>query len=114
MPGRALAPITLALLVGMFACFICAKPASTLPSGFSDAKVADVFQPTALAFTPDGRVLATTKPAQLHVFDQSGNALAWLRLCGEDPVSVRERRLPRPARPARQDPAYHARRHHSR
>jgi len=43
MLGRALAPITLALLVGSFACFICAKPASTVPSGFSDAKVADAF-----------------------------------------------------------------------
>ncbi len=76
MPGRALAPIPLALLVGLFACFIFAKPASPLPSGFSDARVADVFQPTALAFTPDGRMLITTKPGKLHVFDQSGNALA--------------------------------------
>ncbi|MDQ3793601.1 MAG: PQQ-dependent sugar dehydrogenase, partial [Actinomycetota bacterium] len=71
-----LAPITLALLVGLFACFVCAKPASALPSGFSDAKVVDVSQPTALAFTPDGRMLVTSKPGQLHVFDQGGNPLA--------------------------------------
>ena len=75
-PGRVLASITLALLVGLFACFVCAKPASALPSGFSDAKVVDVTQPTALAFTPDGRMLVTSKPGQLHVFDQGGNPLS--------------------------------------
>ena len=69
MPARPLVTITLALLAGLSACFFCVKPAAALPSGFSDSKVADVFQPTALGFTPDGRMLVTTKPGQLQVFD---------------------------------------------
>jgi len=45
------------------------KPAAvTLPNGFTDGLVADVAAPTALAFTPDGRMLITTQAGQLLVY----------------------------------------------
>ena len=39
----------------------------SLPLGFVDQHVAVISQPTALAFTPDGRILVTSKPGQLRV-----------------------------------------------
>ncbi len=36
-------------------------PAGALPNGFTDTLVATVESPTALAFTPDGRLLITTQ-----------------------------------------------------
>jgi len=47
--------------------------AETLPPGFGDAAVATVGAPTALAFTPDGRLLVTTQGGTLRVI--SGGAL---------------------------------------
>ena len=41
--------------------------ATTLPRGFSDDPVAAVGGPTALAFTPDGRMLVTTQGGTLRV-----------------------------------------------
>ncbi len=49
--------------------------AITLPSGFTDELVAGVVSPTALAFTPDGRLLITTQPGQLRVY-QNGALVA--------------------------------------
>jgi glucose/arabinose dehydrogenase len=40
----------------------------TLPPGFSDTAVTDVASPTALAFTPDGRLLIAEKPGRLWVY----------------------------------------------
>ena len=40
----------------------------TLPPGFSDTAVAEVASPTALAFTPDGRLLITVQPGRLWVY----------------------------------------------
>jgi glucose/arabinose dehydrogenase len=48
--------------------------AVTLPSGFTDELVALVGSPTALAFTPDGRLLITTQPGLLRVY-QNGSLL---------------------------------------
>ncbi len=48
-------------------------PAITLPPGFGDALVATVGAPTALAFTPDGRLLVATQGGALRVV--SGGAL---------------------------------------
>lgn len=62
-----LVPLTLTLLIGLFTCFIYTEPAAALPNGFGDAKVADVPAPTALDFTPDGRMLVTSKSGQLYV-----------------------------------------------
>ncbi len=72
MPGRALAPVTLALLVGFVACVLFARPAMPLPDDFQDSPVADVPAPTALAFTPDGRMLVTSKPGKLWVHEEGG------------------------------------------
>jgi glucose/arabinose dehydrogenase len=43
-----------------------------LPPGFVDELVARVSQPTAVAFTPDGRMLIATKPGVLRVIDRRG------------------------------------------
>ncbi len=40
----------------------------TLPPGFSDTAVAEVASPTALAFTPEGRLLIAVKPGRLWVY----------------------------------------------
>jgi glucose/arabinose dehydrogenase len=47
-----------------------------LPGGFSDTKVADSHLPTAPDFTPDGRMLVTSKTGGLYVYGGSGNRLA--------------------------------------
>lgn len=42
-------------------------PAQTLPAGFADSLVTSVGAPTAIAFTPDGRMLVTTQGGSLRV-----------------------------------------------
>jgi glucose/arabinose dehydrogenase len=76
LPGRALTPITLALLVGFFACLLFARPAVTLPGDFEDKLVTDVALPTALAFTPDDRMLVTSKPGRLYVYKDGSKTQA--------------------------------------
>jgi glucose/arabinose dehydrogenase len=49
--------------------------AATLPSGFEDQLLASARSPTALAFTPDGRMLVATQPGQLRVY-KNGQLLA--------------------------------------
>ncbi len=74
MLGRALAPITLALLAGAFACLLAARPAMTLPDDFEERVVTGVPLPTALAFLPPegpgqpGRMLVTSKTGELWVY----------------------------------------------
>ena len=53
--------------------------AATLPPGFTDELVATIPAPTALAFTPDGRLLVTTQPGQLRVV-KGGSLLPTLAL----------------------------------
>lgn len=50
--------------------------AATVPSGFTDAKVADVASPTALAFTADGRMLIATQGGKLLVRTAAGTLLS--------------------------------------
>ncbi len=50
-------------------------PTAPAPPEFSDTLVADVPSPTALAFTPDGRMLLTSQSGQLWVY-QGGTLLA--------------------------------------
>ncbi|HEV2785858.1 MAG TPA: PQQ-dependent sugar dehydrogenase, partial [Solirubrobacteraceae bacterium] len=50
--------------------------AATLPLGFSDEPVAALGAPTALAFTPDGRMLVATQPGALRVHTSTGGLLA--------------------------------------
>ncbi|WP_344668679.1 PQQ-dependent sugar dehydrogenase [Catenulispora yoronensis] len=45
---------------------------ATPPTGFSDTVVANVTLPVGLGFTPDGRMLVTTKPGQLYAYDKAG------------------------------------------
>ena len=47
------------------------KTVSALPSDFQDQLVANVGGPTALAFTPDGRLLITTQGGQVRVFQNN-------------------------------------------
>lgn len=44
-----------------------AGAAAVVPSGFTDSLVASVGGPTALAFTPNGRMLVTTQAGRLRV-----------------------------------------------
>jgi glucose/arabinose dehydrogenase len=46
-----------------------AAEASVLPAGFEDQLVAKVGGPTAIAFTPDGRILVTSHFGQLYVIE---------------------------------------------
>lgn len=58
------APLRAALL----AIAVCAAPLSAaVPTGFTDVTIAEVAQPTALAFTPDGRLLISQKTGALRV-----------------------------------------------
>jgi glucose/arabinose dehydrogenase/Ca2+-binding RTX toxin-like protein len=62
------------LLAGVLSFFIYAKPATTattLPSGFKDELLvtsAQIQKPTALAFTPDGRMLVTAQSGRLRLY----------------------------------------------
>src|SRR5918995_5579236 len=59
------------LLTGLALLLILyAKPASavTTPPNFTDALVANVDSPTAMAFTPDGRMLVTTQTGTLSIY----------------------------------------------
>lgn len=51
--------------------WIAAQPRSALPPNFTDILVATVGGPTALAFTPDGRMLVTTQGGTLRVYQGS-------------------------------------------
>ena len=64
------------LLAAAFAALVAASASAiTLPSGFTDEAVVSIGGPTALAFTPDGRLLVTTQPGQLYVYQQDGTLL---------------------------------------
>jgi len=71
--SRPATAISLILLAGVVA---ASTPAAgiTLPAGFTDELVATVGAPTALAFTPDGRLLITTQPGQLRVYQNGALA----------------------------------------
>ncbi|HEY6678836.1 MAG TPA: PQQ-dependent sugar dehydrogenase, partial [Actinomycetota bacterium] len=62
---------------------------ASAPSGFTDSLVASVAAPTALAFTPDGRLLVTSQSGALQVV-QDGTLLATPalnlgpRICSDD------------------------------
>lgn len=66
----------LLVLAGLLAGLLPARPAAaaTLPAGFTDEFVAAVPKPTALTFTPDGRMLVTTQPGALRIY-QDGSLL---------------------------------------
>ena len=59
-----------ALVTGLAALAMVGRStaAATLPSGFEDQLLASTTKPTALAFTPDGRMLVATQPGQLRIY----------------------------------------------
>lgn len=61
--------------------------APQLPPGFSDTVVANVPAPTALTWTPDGRMVITSKPGRVIVRHEDGTRTAALdisaRVCDE-------------------------------
>jgi glucose/arabinose dehydrogenase len=71
MPRREALPATLALAVclALILASVEYATAATTPPGFKDSLVTSVPSPTALAFTPDGRMLITTQPGQLRVYE---------------------------------------------
>jgi len=65
---RILSSLALILLALAWPVLLDVKPAAAAaPAGFDDRLVASVDSPTAVAFTPDGRMLVATKPGQLRV-----------------------------------------------
>jgi glucose/arabinose dehydrogenase len=48
-----------------------AQPSATVPPEFADTLLATVGSPTALAFTPDGRLLITTQTGRLRIYNGS-------------------------------------------
>jgi glucose/arabinose dehydrogenase len=70
---RRVCTLVTTLLVLVF--MIGARPAAaTVPTGFTDELVTALGSPTAIAFTPDGRMLASTQPGVLRVV-QNGTLL---------------------------------------
>jgi glucose/arabinose dehydrogenase len=65
-------PIVLCLLTQLAfgACPWIADAQPTVPAGFEDVFVANVPAPTALATTPDGRLLILSQLGQLYVYDR--------------------------------------------
>ncbi len=71
-----------------------ARAAATLPAGYVDELVASISAPTALAFTPDGRILVTTQPGALRVIRNGAlNATPALTLPSTKVCSNSERGL---------------------
>jgi glucose/arabinose dehydrogenase len=68
-------------------------PAITLPPGFTDRFVAAVGAPTALAFTPDGRLLVTSQGGDLRVVKPDGVLTTALSLGARVCSNMRERGL---------------------
>jgi glucose/arabinose dehydrogenase/PKD repeat protein len=64
-----------------------AVEAITLPAGFTDEQVTPLGSPTALAFTPDGRLLITTQPGRLRVY-QNGALVSTAALDLTTPTNV--------------------------
>jgi glucose/arabinose dehydrogenase len=76
--------LVISLLVLFIAAVVDVAPAlAAPPPGFEDTLVTDVGQPTGIAFTPDGRLLITTQPGQLRIY-QNGvlSGTAALNLSG--------------------------------
>src|ERR671917_534044 len=74
--GRLFSVLAMALLVGLVALLSFVNPAQTLPGDFSDTKFAGAPLPTALDFTPDGRMLVTSKTGELYTYGKDGTRLA--------------------------------------
>jgi glucose/arabinose dehydrogenase len=74
-PRRIARLAALALLWALPVSLAAPAHASVVPNGFEDQLVAKVNGPTAIAFTPDGRILVTSHFGTLHVI-QNGSLVA--------------------------------------
>ena len=71
--GRLLLRSTLAAALALLGVSALSSSAQAAPpTGFSDTVVSTVTLPVGLGFTPDGRMLVTTKPGQLYAYSPSG------------------------------------------
>ena len=70
--------VLVAALVAAGVTAVVSQPASaaTVPTGFTDALVADVDNPTAIAFTADGRMLVAQQAGRLRVRTAAGSLLS--------------------------------------
>lgn len=70
MSKRGLLTVFLVFLVGLVPIFFLERPAAaaTTPAGFEDRLVVDVSNPTAMAFTPNKRLLIGTKNGQVRLY----------------------------------------------
>src|SRR5437870_8505380 len=70
--GRTFDRLALPVLLGWLACLpVLGLPGTahaTVPADFEDRVLTKVGAPTALAFTPDGRMLIVSQRGTLHVF----------------------------------------------
>ena len=76
------------LRAALLALAVFAAPLSAaVPPGFTDVSIADVDNPTALAFTPDGRLLVSQKSGALRIYQDGAllptAALALAGVCTE-------------------------------
>jgi glucose/arabinose dehydrogenase len=67
MPRHRFLPLLGVIVAAAVLSFPSAAAAATLPQDFSDSLVASAPSPTALAFTPDGRLLVTSQSGELWV-----------------------------------------------
>src|SRR5215210_4873922 len=68
---RILPAVVVGLLTGCLSLLFLLEnpaPAAVTPPDFTDTRITNVDSPTALAFTPDGRLLVTTAPGRLRVY----------------------------------------------
>ena len=74
---RRVVPVVVGALVAAGLTALAGPPASaaTVPAGFTDALVADVDNPTAIAFTADGRMRVTQQAGRLRVRTAAGQLL---------------------------------------
>jgi len=78
--GIATIPAALAFAAGLALLLLPGTPrpadaATPAESGFADARIASQRSPTALAFTPDGRMLVTSQSGSMNVYRQDGTLL---------------------------------------
>src|SRR5438105_15963118 len=59
------------MLLAVLLALIPIRPHGTVPAGFTAALVTALGSPTAIAFTPDGRMLVTTQTGTLRVYASS-------------------------------------------
>src|SRR5215213_6146768 len=80
------------ILIAMALIIAVPHAAAAPPTGFLDTPVVSVPSPTALAFTPDGRMLVTTQTGQLRVFKNGAPLATALDLRGPNLACVNHER----------------------